>query len=97
MTKSIVSYTPKRARANCTFCSMAESTPACLSICATAATSSIHAGVEGADPGSTWNLTLECVILVGGLLVRKALHVSLSYKESHFFLPLPVSLFLLFS
>src|SRR5260370_33708291 len=72
---------------------MAESTPDCLNTWATAATSSIHAGVEGVDPGSTRNLTLECVILLGILFVRKALHVSLSYKESHFFDPSPVSLF----
>ena len=54
--------------------------------------SSIHDGVEGTDVGSTWNLTLECVILVGVLLVRKTIHMSLSYKESHFFELSPVSL-----
>src|SRR5438128_1512195 len=89
----MVSYTPKRARANCTFCSMAASTPVSLMTWATAATSSIHAGSKGADPGSTWNLTWECVILVGVLLVRKALHLSLSYKKSHFSRPSPVSPF----
>src|SRR2546425_5894438 len=89
----MVSYTPKRGRANCTFCSMAASTPVSLMTWATAATSSIHAGSKGADPGSTWNLTWECVILVGVLLVRKALHLSLSYKKSHFSRPSPVSPF----
>src|SRR5260370_15967927 len=89
----MVSYTPKRARANCTFCSMAASIPVSLMAWATAATSSIHAGSKGADPGSTWNLTWECVILFGILLVRKALHLSLSYKKSHFSRPSPVFLF----
>src|SRR5438067_4717594 len=59
---------------------------------ANAATSSIQDGVEGADAGSTWNRTLECVILVVILLVRKTIQVSLSYKESHFFDLSPVSL-----
>src|SRR6266487_5791232 len=59
---------------------------------ANAATSSIQDGVEGADAGSTWNRTLECVILVVVLLVRKTIQVSLSYKESHFFDLSPVSL-----
>src|SRR6266566_1152581 len=43
---------------------MALSRPTCVSTWATAATSPIQEGVEGADSGFTWMVTDVCVILV---------------------------------
>src|SRR5215469_1267452 len=62
-TKSIVSYSPKRARANRTRSWMRFNKPTCVKNCATTVTSPNHEGREGAPSGSIWTFTDTGVIL----------------------------------